>query len=356
MSTAATWWSSTPTGILARPGRNLAISTVELGQVAADAAPTPDRGRTGRADRVCEQALGAMTPAGPGTPTTSRCSSPRSPSRRRRCTWTCRPTTTPSRVCSTHSPTWLETMRVRDLDHIVVQHAVDELVSNVVDHAYMRRPARLPVGSPSTPRCSESGDLRDPLRRPRALAGAPAPDEGAGRGLTMVRGMVDRLLVERDEQGTVATVEHRLSPTGAHADRRRTAAGRRAERRTATSRSRLTSGRELACSCVGSLDAATCGRPARGALDDRAGVGSGGASTSSGVTPLPSSAVQALHHARRDAADRGQDLVLLRARRYDGPARARAGPAALRAERRRSASQASRSRRGRGRRSAAGTP
>jgi hypothetical protein len=28
------------------------------------------------------------------------------------------------------------------------------------------------------------------------------------------------------------------------------------------------------------------------------------------VTRLPSSAVQALHRARRDAADRGQDLVL----------------------------------------------
>ena len=32
---------------------------------------------------------------------------------------------------------WLESVHVRELDHIVVQHAVDELVTNVVEHAYV---------------------------------------------------------------------------------------------------------------------------------------------------------------------------------------------------------------------------
>ena len=47
---------------------------------------------------------------------------------------------------------------MRDLDHIVVQHAVDELVSNVVDHAYAvgAGPGR---ARPSTPGSSETGDL-----------------------------------------------------------------------------------------------------------------------------------------------------------------------------------------------------
>ncbi len=43
-------------GIMARPGRNLANSTVELGQVAVDARQSGP-GSMGRADRVCEQAL-----------------------------------------------------------------------------------------------------------------------------------------------------------------------------------------------------------------------------------------------------------------------------------------------------------
>ena len=168
-------------GILARPGRSLASSTVELGQVAVDARrhrrpradgsrrpglragagaddrPDGVRRRHRAAGRRGHRAAGAAAPG---------------PAGRRR---------TPCRSSWTRSPTWLESMRVRDLDHIVVQHAVDELVTNVVEHAYAQPPAA-PVGSPSTPPCSspatceirfaDSGRWLEPRRRSRDAVAA----------------------------------------------------------------------------------------------------------------------------------------------------------------------------------------
>ena len=64
-------------GLLARPGRTPAASTVELGQVAADAATSGvGRSPSGRADLVCQQALDMMTRR-TGTPTTSPSWSPK---------------------------------------------------------------------------------------------------------------------------------------------------------------------------------------------------------------------------------------------------------------------------------------
>ena len=117
---------------------------------------------------------------------------------------------------------WLESIRVRELDHIVVQHAADELVTNIVEHAYAssRGPGRLTVDAELRPSgeveirfCDEGSWL--PARR-RARAG-PRPQHGARHGRPL------------DMRGSAGHRRHRAAPpVAARADaHRRDASGAR---------------------------------------------------------------------------------------------------------------------------------
>lgn len=290
-------------GIMARPGRSLANSTVELGQVAVDAAQRGP-GPLGPADRVCEHALELTTGrTGYADDIALLVAEVTEPSVPLHLDLPADEDAAP--VVLDEFAGWLETLRVRDLDHIVVQHAVDELVSNIVDHAY--RAAGVAVAGRLTVDAAllESGTLRVSF----ADSGRwlePRDKESSGRGLRMVRGMVDRLIVSRDEHGTVATIEHRLSRPARMLTGVTTAAGRRAGRMVEEPFSVTSEGARLRC--VGRLDAAHVD-DLQGALSDT--VGSDRVVVDlTGVSLLSSAAVQALHGARRGAADRGQDLVL----------------------------------------------
>ena len=196
--------------------------------------------------------------------------------------------------------TWLESMHVRDLDHMVVQHAVDELVTNVVEHAY---PDGGPVGRITIDAALlGTGEVEIRFADDGGWV-PPRTGTGRGRGLSLVRGMVDRLVVQGAAGGTVAQVRHRLSRparmlTGASVQDPASSASRDARwRPTPTgSMSPARSTRSVSTTCA---VPSTTSRTA-----------AGWCSTCEGVTRLPSSAVQALHVASRDAADRGQDLVL----------------------------------------------
>ena len=191
---------------------------------------------------------------------------------------------------------------MRDLDHIVVQHAVDELVTNVVEHAYPSTggAGRLTVDAALL----ATGELEIRF----ADRGRWVPPRAAsprGRGLTMVRGMVDRLVLEGDEQGTVATIRHRLSRP-AHM---LTGAATSTKHRPFAPDEPFTIQVDGPClHLAGSMD--------RIGLDDLRGAMVELSALDrvvldlSAVSRLPSSAVQTLHLACRDAADRGQDLVL----------------------------------------------
>jgi anti-anti-sigma factor len=93
----------------------------------------------------------------------------------------------------------------------VLLHATTELVENVADHAY-------PVGE-SGPVVVEAGLLDDGTAvvtvADEGCWAADPPAPGRGRGLALVRHLVDRLEVERTPSGTVATMHHPLTrPAG----------------------------------------------------------------------------------------------------------------------------------------------
>jgi anti-sigma regulatory factor (Ser/Thr protein kinase)/ABC-type transporter Mla MlaB component len=196
-------------GLLARPGRDLAGSTVELGQVALDAASDPQECvTTGPGDRVCEKALELTTRrSGYRDDVAVLVAEVIEPVPPLHLDLPADDNAVPEALDALAE--WLESMRVRDLDHIVVQHAVDELVSNIVDHAY-EVGAGPTVGMTIDAELLTSGDLQVQFTDAGRWSG---PRRGAerGRGLPIVRGMVDHLEVVGAETGTVATIRHRLS-------------------------------------------------------------------------------------------------------------------------------------------------
>jgi anti-sigma regulatory factor (Ser/Thr protein kinase)/ABC-type transporter Mla MlaB component len=285
-------------GVLARPGRAPSASTVELGQVASDAAADTDN-PSGPADRVCRETLKAMTRRSGYADDIALLVAELTPLPKPLHLELLADSYALPRVLDALA-TWLEAMHVRELDHIVVQHAVDELVTNVVDHAYAT--SDHPGGLTVDAELLSSGEAEICFADSGAWV-PPHGDRGRGHGLGMVRGMVDRLLVRGSEHGTVVVVQHRLSRpawmlTGSTRGRRL-----RDPLESFTLAADAT-GLHLA----GSLDR-TGLDDLLGALDDVPEQGRVVVDLE-GVTRLPSSAVQALHTASRKAADRGQDLVL----------------------------------------------
>lgn len=102
---------------------------------------------------------------------------------------------------------WLEALEVSAYDEMLVQHVAAELVTNAVDHAY-------PAGSPGRVEVSAevAADGSLLLRvADRGTWSEVTPDPEGGRGLSMVRAMTDRVVVDRSGAGTVVEVGHRLS-------------------------------------------------------------------------------------------------------------------------------------------------
>jgi anti-sigma regulatory factor (Ser/Thr protein kinase)/anti-anti-sigma regulatory factor len=288
-------------GLLARPDRTPAVSTVELGQAACDAAEhRVGPGLVSLADQVCGETLEAMTLrtgydddiallvaslGEPGAPLHLELDAGDDAM---------------GRVLDSLA-TWMEPMHVRDLDHIVVQQAVDELVANVVEHAYPDdvAPGRLSVDAAllSTGEIELRVVDRGHWIRPTQ---GPVPR----RGLAMVRGMVDSLEVEGSDLGTTVTVRHRLSRP-AHM---LTGAPTALSAASAVGEPFRMVQDDDCLQLLGALDRPGAGH-LRSTLHDLA-VTDRVVLDLSGLTRLPSVAVQVLHAACRDATDRGQELVL----------------------------------------------
>jgi anti-sigma regulatory factor (Ser/Thr protein kinase)/anti-anti-sigma regulatory factor len=290
-------------GIVQRPGRSHASSTVELGQVMLDAATAP--GPSGPADHVCDEVLQLTTGSrGYADDVVLLVAEVTEPLEELHLDLPADETAVP--VALEALDAWLESVRVRDLDHTVVQHAADELVSNVVDHAYghgigASRHGRLALDASLLGSGEVSMRVSDVGRWL-----APGVDS-QGRGLRIVRGMVDHLHVSGADQGTTATVRHRLSrPAPMLTGSDRWSGWRAPSLETVDAFTLVREGARLRL--TGALDPAHMD-DLRGALAEAPGSGPLVLDLT-GVSRVPSTAVQALFAEQDGAEQRDQELVL----------------------------------------------
>ena len=92
---------------------------------------------------------------------------------------------------------------------MAVHHALDELMANVVNHAYADAPRPVSGRSGSMPSLDAHGDLVCTVGDSGRWQ-PPGPSGDGGRGLALVRGLVDSLRLEHGPGGTTATFRHRL--------------------------------------------------------------------------------------------------------------------------------------------------
>ncbi|MEV1142627.1 SpoIIE family protein phosphatase [Micromonospora sp. NPDC049799] len=106
-----------------------------------------------------------------------------------------------------HLRGWLNRIGGREQDVSDLIHAAGEAATNAIDHAYgsgtsgaftMR--ARLDEQGVVHLTCTDQGQWRPPVHDPG----------GRGRGLTMIRGLVDRVEVRHTEAGTTVSMRHHV--------------------------------------------------------------------------------------------------------------------------------------------------
>lgn len=199
-------------GIVERPGRSIPQNTLDLLRAATDA--VAGRGFTlGSAvhavDRITQQPLELLTRmtgfADDIALVAARRRTPPEPLERHLAA-----VPDSLRPALADLMAWLEGQRVQSSDVMAVAHAVGELVSNVIDHAYRDRGTD-PEHEVFTLTASltDAGEGRVEI----ADGGAwrePETTSDHGRGLAMASGLVDRLELDRRPGGTTACVTHRL--------------------------------------------------------------------------------------------------------------------------------------------------
>lgn len=196
-------------GLTERPGVALPASTVDIGRAAGWAARAEGGAETDRRSaRVCEQTLQVLTEAAGYSDDITLLAAHRTPA------------FPPYRTVIDRSPesarevraeldAWLVSLQVAMLDEYAVLHAVGELITNALEHAYPdgdQPPVALEVEAELKP----SGVLTCSVRDHGRWKGRP-PHPDRGRGLGMVSGLVDQLTVERSESGTTARFGKRLT-------------------------------------------------------------------------------------------------------------------------------------------------
>ncbi|WP_068269605.1 ATP-binding SpoIIE family protein phosphatase, partial [Aldersonia kunmingensis] len=195
-------------GILERPGREPAQSTVELAEAAGDiAANRALRGDTDSpVERVCTQTLELLIRVTGHTDDITLLAGQRA---------TAPPdldlqvVATPASLAIVRErfDQWMTGARVSDDDAHALRHAMVELATNAIEHAY--------VDSADVAVCTITAALADTGRVSIQVADQghwrdPAPSPDRGLGLQLTEALVDSVRVEHNGHGTTATVSHRL--------------------------------------------------------------------------------------------------------------------------------------------------
>ncbi|MBL7259010.1 SpoIIE family protein phosphatase [Paractinoplanes lichenicola] len=195
-------------GILERPGRTLARATVELAKAGADTVAgraLPDHDRT-VADRVCNQTLEMLVRVTGHSDDITLLAAQR--------------VAAPAPFAVTvpadlgllldlrkQLGDWMERAAIADGDAGMIEHAINELVTNGMEHAY-GDPA---AGSVEvTAEITAAGELRAEVRD-RGRWREPSSRPGRGLGLVMTRNLVGSLRLDHGDSGTTATITHPLT-------------------------------------------------------------------------------------------------------------------------------------------------
>jgi anti-anti-sigma factor len=197
-------------GILERPGKDAAASTVEMAQVAADVAAgvDPFRAADAAVDGVCERTVELLTRAtghvDDVTLLAAQLVDPLPPYR------TSLPAASGALAGMRASLTdWLSGARVTGAEGAALVHVANELATNSIEHGY-RGAGAAPDAVVVDAELEPCGTVR--LRVvDRGRWRAAAPDDDRGHGLAVSIELVDRLHVERGDGGTTVTVEHRVT-------------------------------------------------------------------------------------------------------------------------------------------------
>jgi len=196
-------------GILERPGRTVAESTVELARAGADTAA--DRALAGHeataVERVCNQTLELLVRVTGHSDDIALLAAQRvAPPPRFAVDVAADLSTLPD--LRDLLGAWLAGIAAAEQDVAAVQHAVNELVTNAIEHAYLDSagPNTVSVTATLTPTGSLRAEVRD-----HGCWREPAPSSDRGLGLVMTSNLVDTLRLTHDGTGTTASVTHELS-------------------------------------------------------------------------------------------------------------------------------------------------
>jgi anti-anti-sigma factor len=205
-------------GILERPGLDLSASTVELARVAADvAADRVFRGDSpSPVDRLATQTLELLTRVTGHTDDITLLAAQRIDSPAGFASQAPADTAALGELRDRLGG-WLDTIGVSEQDAGALQHAITELATNAVQHAYLDSPdqpgfAADQPGFTVTAALTPTGRLHAEVRDSGRWR-APSPSPERGLGLLMASKLVDGLHLSHDDSGTTATLDHELSRT-----------------------------------------------------------------------------------------------------------------------------------------------